>query len=193
MLKLTDVSEARPVELEELKRHVHAADFADDDKQLEVFLDAATDFVAERTSLTLRESTFLVERCDWWSGCLQVMLAPVSGIAIRYLDAAGVRQTVAPALYRWGRTALGTAEIRFLGAFTSPAVKVDTHNAVQIEIEAGFSDPSDPELKLPNQARQAILMLAAAWYRNRDAVSADDLKTVPLAADALIAQLRVYR
>ncbi|MET4721923.1 putative phiE125 gp8 family phage protein [Bradyrhizobium japonicum] len=203
MLKLIDViaeSDDRPVTLAELKKHVQAADFADDDAQLEIFLDAAIDFVAGRTSLTLRRSTWRVDRCDWWSGCLQILLTPVRDVTVKYLDAAGAEQTVAADLYRWERTALGNAEIRFLDAFTSPAVKADTFNAVQIELEAGFDqDPNmtgagdDPELEFPPRARQAVLMLAASWYRNREAAADAELKVVPLAAEALMGQLRVYR
>ncbi|MGK7056927.1 head-tail connector protein [Bradyrhizobium sp. 1050_B9_N1_2] len=203
MLKLIDViaeSDDRPVTLAELKKHVQAADFADDDAQLEIFLDAAIDFVADRTALTLRRSSWRVDRCDWWSGCLQILLTPVRDVTFKYIDAAGAEQTVAADLYRWERTALGNAEIRFLDAFVAPAVKADTFNAVQIELEAGFDqDPNmtgagdDPELEFPPRARQAVLMLAASWYRNREAIAEAELKIVPLAAEALMGQLRVYR
>lgn len=202
MLKLIEVvaeNAARPVTLEELKKHVKADDFADDDEQLGIFLDAAIDFVADRTSLTLRRSSWRVDRCDWWAGCLQILLTPVRDVAIKYLDTDGAEHTVDPALYRWERTKLGQAEIRFLDAFTSPAVKDDTFNAVQIELEAGFDQnpnltgSDDPELDFPPRARQAVLMLAASWYRNREAVAEGELKVVPLAAEALMGQLRVYR
>jgi uncharacterized phiE125 gp8 family phage protein len=204
MLKLIEVAaveDDRPVTIAELKKHVGANDFTDDDAQLEIFLDAAIDFVADRTSLTLRRSTWRVDRCDWWSGCLQLLIAPVRDITITYLDPAGATQPVDPSLYRWQRrTELGIAEVIFLDAFTDPDVKDDTFNAVQIEIEAGFDqDPAmtgagdDPELVFPSQARQAVLMVAANWYRNRESVSADDQKIVPLAADALMSQLRIYR
>lgn len=202
MLKLIDViakDETRPVTLDELKKHVNAADFADDDEQLKVFLDAAIDFVAGETSLTLRRSTWRIDRCDWWSGCLNVLLAPVRDVTISYLDEAGATQPVDAALYHWERTKLGTAEIRFLDAFTSPSLKPDTFNAVQIEIEAGFDVPSvtgagdDPELVFPPRARQAVLMVAASWYRNREASAETELKIVPIAATALIRQMRIYR
>jgi uncharacterized phiE125 gp8 family phage protein len=202
MLKLIDVvakDAARPVTLDELKKHVKADDFTDDDTQLEIFLDAAIDFVAERTALTLRRSSWRVDRCDWWSGCLRILLAPVRDVAVTYLDVDGAEQIVAADLYRWERNELGQAEIRFLDAFTSPEVKADTFNAVQIELEAGFDQTpnltgaDDPELVFPPRARQAVLMLAASWYRNREAVAEGDYRIVPLAAEALIGQLRVYR
>lgn len=203
MLKLIDVvaeAEDRPVTLAEFKAHVQAADFDDDDPQLKIFLDAAIDFVAERTSLTLRRSSWRVDRCDWWSGCLQILLTPVRDVTVKYLDSNGAEQTVDAALYRWERTVLGNAEIRFLDAFTSPAVKADTSNAVQVALEAGFDqDPNmtgagdDPELAFPSRARQAVLMIAASWYRNREAAAEAELKVVPLAAEALMGQLRVYR
>jgi uncharacterized phiE125 gp8 family phage protein len=203
MLKLIDViaeADDRPVTLDELKKHVKADDFNDDDAQLEIFLDAAIDFVAERTGLTLRRSTWRIERCDWWSDCLHVLLAPVRDIAVTYLDAAGAEQTVEASLYRWERTRLGVAELHFSNAFTWPQIKADTSNAVQIQIEAGFDqDPNmtgagdDPELVFPPRARQAVLMIAASWYRNREASAETDLKVVPLAAEALLGQLRIYR
>lgn len=203
MLKLIDVvaeADDRPVTLAELKAHVQAADFDDDDAQLEIFLDAAIDFVADRTGLTLRRSSWRIDRCDWWSGCLQVLLAPVRDVTLIYIDTDGAEQTVAADLYRWQRTELGAAEIHFLDAFTSPTVKADTFNAVQVELEAGFDpDPTatgagdDPELEFPMRVRQAVLMLAASWYRNREAVAEADHKVVPLAAEALMAQLRIYR
>lgn len=203
MLKLIDVvaeADDRPVTLEDFKNHVHAEDFDDDDATLEMYLDAAIDFVAERTSLTLRRSSWRVDRCDWWSGCLELLLAPVRDITVTYLDESAATQTVDAALYRWERTELGTARVILLAAFTSPTVKAATFNAVQIAIEAGFDeDPNatgagdDPELTFPSRARQAILMIGAAWYRNREAVADVDLKVVPLAAEALMSQLRVYR
>lgn len=203
MLKLIDVvakADDRPVTLEDFKKHVHAADFDDDDDTLEMYLDAAIDFVADRTALTLRRSNWRVDRCDWWSGCLDILLTPVRDITITYLDANSATQTVDAALYRWERHALGIARVIFLDAFTSPGVKPATFNAVQIEIEAGFDENpvatgagDDPELIFPSRARQAILMIGAAWYRNREAVADVDLKVVPLAAEALMGQLKVYR
>ncbi|MET4793696.1 hypothetical protein ABIF64_005874 [Bradyrhizobium japonicum] len=102
MLKMIDViadEDDRPVTLEQLKKHVQAADFDDDDEQLEMLLDAAIDFVANRTALTLRRSTWRVDRCDWWSGCLNVLLTPVRDVTIKYLDGAGATQTVDAALF----------------------------------------------------------------------------------------------
>ncbi len=199
MLKRIEAATSRPVTLDELKKHVNAADFVDDNEQLEIFLDAAIEYVAHQTSLTLQPSSWRIDRCDWWSGCLQVLLSPVRDIVITYLDVNGAEQTVAQNLYRWQRNDRGAAEIAFLPAFTSPEVMPDTFNAVQIAIEAGFDDEAatgsgdDPELVLPTRAKQAILMLAASWYRNREAIAEGELKKVPLGAEALIFQLKVYR
>lgn len=199
MLKQIEAAASRPVTLEQLKGHCRV-DFDDDNDQLEIFLDAATEFVAMRTGLTPAPSSWEIERCDWWSGCLQVLLAPVRDVVITYRDANGDAQTVAEDLYRWERAELGFAEIRFLPAFTWPAVLADAPDAVQIAIDAGFDDPAatgsgdDPELALPKRLQQAILMVAAYWYENREAaVGGDEIKKIPLAAEALIFQLRIYR
>lgn len=200
MLKLIEAAESKPVSLDDLKKHVEAADFDDDDDNLEAYLDAAAAFVGTRTGLTLQPSSWQADRCGWWSGTLQIRLAPVRSIVVKYKDEAGDLQTLPEEQYRWRRnTELGVAEIWFLPTFTSPALQADQVDAVQIEIEAGFDNVEatgagdDPELVLPKTAAQAIRMVAAAWYRNREAVSADAEKVVPLAADALIWQLRVFR
>lgn len=43
-----------------------------------------------------------------------------------------------------------------------------------------------PEGKLPARLTQAILMLAAHWYNQREAVGGANLKAVPLAYDSLV-------
>lgn len=198
MLKQTEAAETRPVTLEQLKGHCRVG-HDDDDDQLEIYLDAATEFVAERTGLTLAPSSWEIERCGWWSDCLTVLLSPVRDIVITYLDANGDSQTVDAGLYRWENTDKGSAEVRFFSTFTSPAVLADTYNAVQIAIEAGFDDPAatgsgdDPELALPKRVTQAVLMIAGYWYDNREAAADADLRKIPLAAEALLWQLRIYR
>jgi hypothetical protein len=89
--------------------------------------------------------------------------------------------------------------VEFLSAFVQPILASDRNYAVQVEFDAGFDDPNatgsgdDPDLILPTRAKQAILLIAAYWYGNREAVTDVDLKTIPLAAESILAQLRVYR
>lgn len=197
MLKKIEAATTKPVTLAELKAHCRI-DSNDEDSSLGIYLDASIEFVADRTSLVLAPATYRIDRPDWWS-CLQILVAPVRGInSVSYLDVNGSSVDVDPGLYRWWRTDRG-AEVEFLSAFVRPVFASDRNDAVQVEFDAGFDDPNttgsgdDPHLILPTRAKQAILLIAAHWYGNREAVTDVDLKTIPLAAESVLAQLRVYR
>lgn len=197
MLRLIEAATTKPVTLEQLKKHCNV-DWVDDDAVLGIYLDAAAEFVADRTGLVLQPAVYRLERDSWWS-CLNLMVAPVREItAITYTDEAQAPQTVSDSLYSWYRTAEG-AYIEFLSTFTSPNLFADSRSSVHVEISAGFDDPNatgsndDPELVLPERVTHAILMLACSWYANREAVSQVDLKPVPMAVESLLGQLRIYR
>lgn len=197
MLKQIAPATSKPVTLEELKAHCRV-DGTNEDASLGAYLDAAAEFVADRTSLVLAPASYQIDRADWCSD-LQILVSPVRDIAsVKYLDVNASSVTVDPSFYRWGRTDLG-ATLEFLPAFVRPIVADDRDDAVQIAFEAGFDDPNatgtgdDPALILPVRVKQAILLIAAHWYANREAVSSDSLATIPLAAESLLAQLRIYR
>lgn len=198
MLRLISAAESKPVSLDDLKKHCRV-DHNDDNDVLGVYLDAASAFVADRTSLVLQPSTFRIERSSWWSGCLNILVAPVREIvAVKYRAVAGDEQTVDEAVYRWRRTASG-AVLEFVNGFSAPSVQDERFDAVTVEVRAGFDDPDttgsgdDPELILPPQVKQAILLTGGAWYETREAVTATEMKAVPFAVDALIGQVRLYR
>jgi hypothetical protein len=46
---------------------------------------------------------------------------------------------------------------------------------------------------LPVRIKQIVLMLVSFWFDNRDAVAASGVMAVPMGAEALMAQVRVYR
>lgn len=197
MLKQIGAATSKPVTLEDLKLHCRV-DVADEDASLGTYLDAATEYVTDRTSLVLAPVSYQIDRDDWCSS-LQVLVSPVREIAsVKYLDVNASLVTVDPSLYRWERTDRG-AIVEFLSSFIRPVLADDRDDAVQIAFQAGFDDPNatgsgdEPALILPVRVKQVILLIAAHWFANREAVSADNLSTIPLAAESLLAQLRVYR
>ncbi len=198
MLRLVEAPSDGPVSLVDAKKHCRANDFTDDDDVLEIYLDAATRFVAARCSLVLSPSLYLLELSGWWAGRLDIQVAPVRDISIKYSDALGAEQMVEDSEFRWERTPDGAA-LDLLPAFARPTVLFDRRDAVRVEISAGFDAPDDtgsgddPELKADPRARQSILLLTSHWYENREAVSQGAPVTVPLAAESLMAQLRIYR
>lgn len=197
MLKQIGAATSKPVTLEEFKLHCRI-DGSDEDVSLGTYLDAAIEFVADRTSLVLAPASYQIDRTDWCSS-LQVLVSPVREVAsVKYLDVNASLVTVDPSFYRWERTDRG-AIVEFLSSFIRPTVADDRDDAVQIAFDAGFDDPNatgsgdDPALILPVRVKQAILLIGAHWFANREAVSADNLSTIPLAAESLLAQLRIFR
>src|SRR3569623_3552404 len=120
MLTLITAATQGPVALADAAKHCRTDGIDDAESKLSAYLAAAVAFVSDRVGLVLAPSVYRGDRCDWWSGCLEVLVAPVRDVtSIKYLDADGVLQTLDPSLYRWSRTDQG-ATIELLSAFTSP-------------------------------------------------------------------------
>lgn len=197
MLKLVSRSNAKPVTLELFKKHARVVD-DDENENLQIYLDAATEFVADRCQLVLAPEVWRVERGSFWSGCFQILIAPVRDIAsVKYYDTSGVLQTVDEDRYGWRRTPEG-ATLEFLPGFNVPEI-LSRDDAVQIEVQAGFEDAAatgsgaDPEIALPKKARQAIMLIASHWNEHREAADPAAMHTVPFAAESIMGQLRVWR
>lgn len=197
MLRLVTAPTESPVSLADLKMVVEAADYADDDAKLGLFLSGAVAYVQKQTSLVLAPSEYRVERDSWWADKLEILIHPVREVvSVKYFDPDGALQTLATDKYRWLRTASG-ASVELLDLTGLPAV-AERDDAIQIEVEAGFDidgttgSGDDAELIMPRQARNAVLMLAAHWYANREAAGSD-MKEIPFGVEALTRQIMVYR
>lgn len=194
------------ISLAQAKAHCRVDD-TDSDAVITGFIRAATEYVSERTGLTLQPTT-LQYRADRWS-CLggwrsswwlQLPRSPVRDVtAITYFDVDGIEQTIAPSSYSWEPTNSG-AYIWFGKTYSLPALEAGRPSAVRVMFEAGFNDPadndtgSDPSLILPERLQQAMLLLIGHWFENRETVTiAATFSEVPVAMEALIETLRVFR
>lgn len=65
-----------------------------------------------------------------------------------------------------------------------PPTRTDKINAVEATYVAGYGDAED----VPQSLKSAMLLVLAHIYENREAITALDLKTVPMAADSLLGQ-----
>lgn len=186
---------SRPVTLDEFKRHIDV-EHDDQDETIQIYLDAATDHVASACEQVLAPVD-IEQREDCWPRAVLLLEAgPVRGIdEVAYLDGDGVEQVVDPSNYDWQPHSTG-AQFWFVPGFARPAL-AQRPGSLRIRFAAGFNDPAasegDPRLDLPRQGRQAILLLAAHWYRNREAVGNGAFVEVPLSAQTCINQLRVWR
>lgn len=195
MFRLIDGPYSLPVTSAAAKAHARIVG-TDQDTVVDDMLAAATAYVAKAAELVLAPSIWRLDRSCWWAGYLKLAIAPVRGIeSIGYLDEAGDLQIVDPANYRWARRADG-ADLWFETTFDQPDIADDREDAVQITVAAGFDDPvgtGTSELTLPPQAVAAIKLMFSHFFEHREAVSPVTSAPVPLAASALIDQIRVYR
>lgn len=112
---------------------------------------------------------------------LRLPFPDVSAVTITYRDAANVQQTLASSVYALAHDASGSV-IRLADGATWPAT-FTRPDAVTVQMTAALGAQQLPAVKV------AILMLAAHWYQNREAV-AGPMAEMPLSVASLITPLR---
>jgi uncharacterized phiE125 gp8 family phage protein len=168
-----------------------AMDAAQLDRLAEMIADAV-DYVQDGAALALAPAT-VEQREDFWPPCNQLRLqgAPVREVdSVKYVDPDGAEVELDPSDYQVVLAGNGCGELWFTETFLGPSLRL-MPGAVRIRYAIGFNDPADaegdPRLVLPGRARQAVLLVAGAWFNNREMQG----QAVD-AADRLISRLKVY-
>lgn len=181
---------AAAVSLDEIKRHVNASDFDDDNTLLGVLVQAATDHLDGWTGILGR----CIVSQDWrqdfgcWPACrdLRLPFHDVTSVVVKYSDTNDADQTVSDSLYETLSDARG-AFVRLRETFDAPAFNDQRSDPIRVSFTSGFGAPD----AVPAAIKVAIMMLAAHWYANREAVAIGDTAApLPMAVDALIAPYR---
>ncbi|MDF2994673.1 MAG: phage gp6-like head-tail connector protein [Xanthobacteraceae bacterium] len=181
------------VTLDEAKARLHI-DHVHDDLRIRGLIEEATAFVADQASVVLGSSTLELGLAGW-SPEVAIPAKPVRTIVnVRYIDAAGIEQTVNPANYYSLPTDQG-ATLYLLSTFTRPTLRSERKDAVRIRFQCGYAaDDENPNFALPPQARTAILLLVGSWYLTaEDHITGTIVSELPIGVARLLAQLRVYR
>jgi uncharacterized phiE125 gp8 family phage protein len=184
-----------PVSLEEVKEHLEV-EHDERDRLIEGYIRSAVQYVEREIEQVLVPTDF-EQRSDCWTYPYIVFeTGPVRGIdSVTYLDEDGAEQTVDAANYEWERTALG-AHFWLADDFTQPVV-LDRPGSIRIRFSAGYNDPDatpgDDDFIVPEQAKQAILLLVGHWWANREAVGPGNTAGLEFAVDALLQPIKVYR
>lgn len=154
---------------------------------------AATEYAEKyvRRALTSRSFTLSLDywpnvyNVPWaiWPTELRLPVPPVTSIdSVTYVDNNGNRQTLDPSQYQ---SDLNGKPARIWPAYGQswPTTRYQ-QNSVQITFTAGFST-------VPPSTRVAILLLAAHWYENREAVITGTISTsLQMTVDALLGSLK---
>lgn len=176
-----------PVSVSDLKDHLNLT-LADDDTMLANVVVAARQYVERFIGRPIVNTTFDLHYDAFPAGAITLPKAPVTSVtSVKYLDPNGVETTLSGGSY--------TADIHsdpgriVPGADGWPDTD-DVPNAVVVRFVAGHGAAADD---VPLTLRQAVLLIAAHWYENREAslvgVSGQSL---PLGVDAILAEHRQW-
>lgn len=152
-------SDGEPVSLIEARSQCHI-DGEEHDATLDHLRKSARSFVEAYTGLSLRTRTIPL-RFAGWPDIARLPVAPVSGVAIQYVDGAGATATLPSGDY-----ALFVDGYESGIDMLAPAPALGVGRApITVQVSAGFT-PST----IPLHVKQAILLLIGQWFDNPSAI-----------------------
>lgn len=114
-----------------------------------------------------------------------IRMLPIQSIdAVKYYDTDGVLQTATLADFELQSAGEWAIVKPVSGASWPPADSREA--AIKIEYIAGYGDAND----VPDAIKQALLMLVAHWFENRESTTDIRLETTPFGFDELISTHR---
>ncbi len=187
-LSLVTAPARQPVTLQQAKDHLRV-DETVDDSVIDPLIKTAREHVeafTHRALITQTWDLFL----DAFSQIILMPKAPLQSVtSIKYLDTAGVQQTLASTEYKVD-VASNAARIVPAWGKSWPLVREEI-NAVEIRFVSGHGD--NPE-DLASPIIQALLLIVAHLYENREATSnGPALKELPMGARDLLLPYRNVR
>jgi uncharacterized phiE125 gp8 family phage protein len=177
-----------PVTLAEARAHLRI-DGTDDDDYLAAMISAARMQVETGIRRVLIDQTWRICRDDWPSaGRLDLPIGPVRSIASVVAWTADGEQVVFAAS-TYALDAASTPARLKLAASPPPGLRA--MNGLEIDLVAGYG-PSG--IDVPQPLRQAIMILVARWYENREGYAYGVVpSSIADAFEALIAPFRRMR
>lgn len=167
-----------------------SAQHMDDDALIQGYIEAATAHVQNVTGRQLITATWEMT-LDSWRSSIDIPWSPLqSVVSVQYVDTAGTTQTWATSQYRWRATSgpfAGRGRIT-AGYSVSYPTLYGVSDAVIVRFTAGYGDNGHD---VPAPLRQAILMLVAHWYMNREAVGSVG-EEIALAFESLTGPYRTF-
>lgn len=179
-----------PVSLAEAKLHLRVDDTADDDLITALIVAARQRF----ESVTWRSliTQTLVLTLDEWpdDNCIKLPRPPlVSVSSVQYTDEDGNTSTFSSSNYLVS-TAGEPGAIVLKSNADWPTATLQTVDGVSVTYVAGYGGTED----VPQIIKQALLMLVAHWYENREEIvvaAGFTAAKVPLGAQSIIEMLKV--
>jgi uncharacterized phiE125 gp8 family phage protein len=163
-----------PVSLAEAKAHLRV-DTNAEDTLIQSLIMASRLHIEAALDLALITQTWRDHRDAWPSSrTIKLRLCPVQSVtAVRVLSDANGSHSLDPGAFILDGTA-NPGRLVWRGTGIAPASHLAA-NGIEIDFVAGYGDePSD----VPQPIRQALLLLTAHWYENREPVEIGAAATV---------------
>lgn len=152
------------IALADMKLHLRQ-DLSADDTLINQIIAAATVWAEDFLHRRFITQTVTMTIHAFTGRAIMLPIAPVQSITeIRYLDSAGVQQTLSTDVYKLSKGQLPFYVVTQYGQ-TWPQTRAEA-DAVEIEFVAGYGDAASD---VPADIVRAVYMLAASMYENRTA------------------------
>lgn len=173
--------------LEEIRRHLKyspAASAHEQDPILTINLEAARKFAEHYTGCALGQQTLEIALDAFPAASIELPMGPIVSVtSVKYLDVAGVLQTLDPAAYVLNDYKV-PAQIDAAFGTSWPETR-DFANAVKVRYLTGSNT-------IDGAVKSALLLILAHWDANPSAVGQGNLAEVPLGATALLDTVKVW-
>lgn len=190
-IKITTPPATEPVSASEAKLHCRV-DYSTDDDIFTRLIEVARiqcEQISGRAFITRTYTAYL----DRWPGwCFELPYPPLATItSIKYYDDAGsAAATISSSNYILDTTS-EPGRVAFKSGYSFPSVTLREINGVEIIYTAGYGAAAD----VPDQYKQAMLLLIGHLYENRESVVVQQgvsLVQVPQAVEWLLLTDRAY-
>ncbi len=177
-----------PVTVREFRDHSRV-ELHDDDALIEAYLQAAREYVEGATRRSLMPQTWRLSLSAWpQTNWIELPRPPLQSVtSVIYIDEAGQSVTVDSDTYIVD-TDSEPGRIVLANDAGWPWGDLQAGASIRVTYVAGYAEMS----AVPQHLRQAIRLLAAHWYENREATAEVMLRETPLAVKSLIYLNRVY-
>lgn len=184
-LYLDTAATEQPINLDDVKKHT-IIEITDDDALVESLIVAAVQYAENYTRRALMTQTWKL-KLDSFPSLIKLYKNPVQSVSsIQYVDTDGNTQTESSSIYTVDTDAEPALIYEAYNQVWSSTR--DIRNAVTITFVAGYATVDD----VPQQIKQALYMLIAHWYKNReDSIVGAVPATVAFSVDALLAPYRI--
>ncbi len=180
-IEISTAPATEPVTLTEAKAHLYV-DTSNDDTMITSLIVAARVYAENYTRRAFITQT-IKARYDHFQSFFEMEKPPLISVSsITYIDTTGSTQTHSSSDYDVDIYSTPARITEGYGT-TWPSTRSSVPNTVTIEYVAGYGDASD----VPNTIKQAMLMMIAHWFENRETtITGTTAAVVPFGVDSLL-------